>query len=358
MSDINPMEHAAGQAASTAAVALQVLVMTAQALREHQQRQAAAAAQNPTPTPPAPQPTAPPNPDHERYAAMVRGTVQPADVAAAMVSAPQWPQLADELKKLEGAGVDVGQFLKDAAPVIARMDADLRTGSPTPGVTATGSLTATAHNPFAAPSGEKPERDGPGLVERFVEWVKEKLANLFGKEKPPLGDRSGDLARHGIGPQENAKLVVTAREALADETALGQLVTSREWPGIAAQMRDLQQAGHNPREALAGIPIRIQQAAAAGINLTPAEAARGLLNDQAKTSPAPAAPSTTATTETAAPKASSTAAPAAAPIVNGRAAAATAQSTTVAPGSTATAGPEAARTTPAPKPAQWRTHGR
>src|SRR5690606_22809176 len=117
MSDANPMEQAAGQAVQTAAVALQVLILTARALSEASRREVAPTAQ-PSPTPQQTPAQRPANPDHERYAHMVRGIVQPPAVAEAMVNAPQWPQLAGELKKLESAGVTVGQFLSDAAPVI------------------------------------------------------------------------------------------------------------------------------------------------------------------------------------------------------------------------------------------------
>lgn len=51
MSDTTAMERAAGQAGQTAAIALQVIVMAAQALREHQEREAARAAAAPPPSP-------------------------------------------------------------------------------------------------------------------------------------------------------------------------------------------------------------------------------------------------------------------------------------------------------------------
>ncbi|MEU0737118.1 hypothetical protein [Streptomyces lavendulocolor] len=325
MSDINPMEAATGRAVETAAVALQVLVMAAKALREHQQQQAAAQSTTaPAPAPeqqnqpaPAPAPAPAPSsvdPDHERYAHLIRGTVQPPAVAEAMVNSPQWPQLADELKKLEGAGVNVAQFLTDAAPVIGRMDVDLRAGSPNPGVTASAAATQP-RDPWAPPPGQEPrKRDEPGMIKKFVEQVKQVTKKLWakvtGKNKPAPADRAKDLAKLGISSQENARLVIVARESLANESLLGQMVASRKWPGIAGQIKALQEAGHNPREALAGVPTRIQQAAAAGITLTPSEAARGLLTDMAKTptptpapSPAPApsgsAPSGPAPTATA-----------------------------------------------------------
>ncbi|MFK0160697.1 hypothetical protein ACIQVK_52780 [Streptomyces sp. NPDC090493] len=378
MSDTTAMERAAGHTGQTAAIALQVLVMAAQALREHQEREAARAAAAPAPadqpdtsgpSDPAQEPAR--DPDRDRYAQMVRDTVEPPAVAEAMVTAPQWPQVADELKRLESAGVDVGQFLADATPVIARIDADMRAGSLTPGVTATAT---TSRNPFAAPADDtSPERDGPGMVERFVEWVKKVVEavkewwqKVTGRgEDSSLDGREKDLAKHGVSPQENTRAVVMAREAMADEHVLGQLVTSREWPGIAAQMKALQEAGHDPREALAGVPLRMKQAADAGISLTPAEAARGLLNEQAKT-PAPArattapAPANSASATTKATPATTSSpttstAPAAAPP---RAAAANAQSTTATPGASPAPGPQASTTTPTPAPTQARGHTR
>ncbi|MFJ2110789.1 hypothetical protein ACIOEX_02480 [Streptomyces sp. NPDC087850] len=378
MSDVNPMEQTAGQAVQTAAVALQVLVLAARALSEASRREVPRPS-GVAPTP-APQPTParqPVNPDHERYAHMVRGIVQPPAVAEAMVNSPQWTQLAGELKKLEGAGVNVGQFLTDAAPVIARMDADMKAGAAAPGVTATPA--ANLRDPWAPPPGqERAKSDEPGMVKKFVEWVKQAVSNLVkkvtGQDSPTtaLGERSKELARLGIGAQENSRLVVVARESLADEGMLNQMVTSREWPGIASQIKALGEAGHNPREALAGVPTRMQQAAAAGITLSPSEAARGLLTDQAKTpvptkpaaapTPAPAAPAPPApatTTATAAPTTSRTTAPAAAPAASpARAAAASAQSTTATPGVTPSPGPAAAPAAPSAPAAPARTHTR
>lgn len=299
MSNSNPMEQAAGQAVQTAAVALQILVMAAQSLRENQEREAAN--RTATATPPQRQPAAatptkqPVNPDHERYAHLVRGIVTPPAVAEAMVTAPKWPQLADELRKLESAGVNVGQFLRDAAPVISRMDADLRAGSMTPGVTAMPAR--TPRDPWAPPPGR--ERSEPNAIQRFTRRARQAVRNLWQRvtgrgRDSVLGDRSRDLARLGISGQENARLVVVAREGLADESALSQMVTSREWPGIASKMKALQQSGRDPREALAGVPVRIRQAADAGIKLTPAEAANGLLSDQTRTPRQPPATKPTA----------------------------------------------------------------
>ncbi|MGW0785921.1 hypothetical protein [Streptomyces sp. NPDC002913] len=361
MSDVNPMEQAGGQAVQTAAVALQVLVLAAQALSEAARREVpnpSGAAPAPTPQPtPTRQPA---DPDHERYAHMVRGIVQPPAVAEAMVKAPQWTQLAGELKKLESAGVNVGRFLTDAAPVIARMDADLRAGAAAPGVTATPA--ANLRDPWAPPPGqERAKSDEPGMIKKAVEWVNQAVSELVkkvtGQDKPTtaLGERSKELARLGIGAQENSRLVVVARESLADEGMLTQMVTSREWPGIASQMKTLQEAEHNPREALAGVPVRMQQAAAAGITLSPSEAARGLLTDQART-PASAKPSTAPTPAPAVP---TSPAPAAAPTASqARASAASAQSTTATPGAAPSPGPTAAPTAPTAPAAPTRTHTR
>ncbi|OII64312.1 hypothetical protein BJP40_00135 [Streptomyces sp. CC53] len=303
---------------------------------------------------------------------MVRSIVKPPAVAEDMVNAPQWPQLAGELKKLESAGVNVGQFLTDAAPVITRMDTDLKAGAPAPGVTV--SPAANLRDPWAPPPGqERAQREGPGMFKKIVEWVKQAVAKIIAKvtrkDRPTaLGERSRELARLGISAQENSRLVVVARESLADEGALSQMVTSREWPGIASQIKALQEAGHNPREALAGIPTRMQQAAAAGISLSPSEAARGLLADQAKTpvparttAPTPVAaptPPVPGTTATAAPKPTTSAPDTAAAQAPARAAAASAQSTTATPGTTPAPGPQAARTAPAPQATPTRTHSR
>lgn len=385
MSNANPMEQAGGQAAQAAAVALQVLILTARALSEASRREVPQPA-NRAPVQPAQEAERQPaDADHERYAHLVRGTVQPSTVAEVMVNASQWPQVADELKRLERAGVNVGQFLRDAAPLISRMDADLRAGSATPGVTTSPSA-VLPRDPWAPPG---QVRDRPNAIQRAGQWVKDGVSELWEKvtqregKTSALGERSQALARLGISGQENARLVVVARESFANESMLGQMVTSREWPGIANQLKALQEARHNPREALAGVPLRIQQAASAGITLTPSEAARGLLADMSKTpSPAPrpasslaagtpprhttpaapastpptaAAPAPTAPTHAAPAPAAQT--PAAQTPAAARAAAASAQSTTATEGKSLP-GPKAAPASPAAAAPPTRTHGR
>ncbi|TDT93288.1 hypothetical protein EDD99_8096 [Streptomyces sp. 846.5] len=196
-------------------------------------------------------------------------------------------------------------FLGDAAPLIARIDADLRAALPRPGL-AVNPAAMTPANPFELPS----PAERPTVVERLpraIERVREWLQQWRERRNPSAPtDRAQRLAREGIGPQQNTRLVIAAREAIADERLLGQLVTSRQWPAIAGQMQRLQEAGRNPREALAGVAQRIRQAADAGIQLSPAEAANGLLSDQAKAA-------TPATTTSATAAATSTAAPAPAP---------------------------------------------
>ena len=69
------------------------------------------------------------DPERDRYAQMVRDTVEPPAVAEAMVTAPQGPRSWTNLGRLENAGVDMGQFLADATPVTARIDADCSSSS-------------------------------------------------------------------------------------------------------------------------------------------------------------------------------------------------------------------------------------
>ena len=296
MSEANPIDQAVGQAGQSAAVALQVLVLIAQAVREHQRREAVG-------DPPPPPRTL--DPETQRYALAVREKISPPEVADALINGPGWNRLAEELRQLERAGVDVRGFLGDAAPLVARIDADLRAALPRPGLVVSPAA-LTPSNPFELPS----PAERPTVVERLqraVERVREWLQQWRERRNPSAPtDRAQRLAREGVGPQQNTRLVIAAREAIADERLLGQLVASRQWPAIAGQMQRLQDAGRNPREALAGVAQRMRQAADAGIQLNPAEAASGLLSDQAKAA-------TPATTVSATAAATSTAAPAPAP---------------------------------------------
>ncbi|MFD0409946.1 hypothetical protein [Kitasatospora sp. NPDC127116] len=344
MSEPHPMDAAASQAGQTAAAALQILLLAAQALREEHQRKQA---QQPGPAVPTPQPVQQAPDQHQRYADMVRATVQPPAVAEAMVTSPQWPQLATELGKLEAAGINVQEFLSTAAPVIAKVDADLR------------ALSAAQ----AAPGQEQ----GPTLGERIGEIVRKAIdaitegwAKLTGKDKAPTPTLPG------VGAEVLA--VMTARDAVSDQRAVAEIVNSAEWPGIVQQMQAAQAAGHNPGEALAGVPTRIQQAAAAGITLSATEAAQGLLNEQMKAPAANSAVASAAVSSSASPAPAASAAAGVAPAAtatasapaaaNKAAAAATATSTTAKPGATPAPGPEASRTTQAAAPAVRFSHGR
>lgn len=316
MSDVTAFEQAAGQAGQTAGAALQALILMAKAVSEHQERRAAAIQQQ-QPAQVQQQPTA--DPQLERLAQAVREKIQPPEVAAAMVAGPGWPQLASELQRLERSGVDVRTFLADAAPLVQRIDADLKAQAPQPGVSVPPAALAP-RDPWAPPPNERGRNrpDRPSVGRRMWEGVKKTGAGIrerwqkWRERRSPsaLGKRSKALAAEGIGPQMNARFVVIARESVADERLLGSLVTSRQWPAIAGQMNRLQEAGKNPREALAGVPARIKQAEAAGVRITAAEAARGLLSEAART-PAPTAAAPV--TPTAAPTAAAPVTPTPAP---------------------------------------------
>ncbi|WP_031078058.1 hypothetical protein [Streptomyces sp. NRRL WC-3742] len=342
MSETHPMEAASAQTGQTAAAALQILIMAAQAIREDHQRK------QPPASGPLP-PVAQQSPDqHQRYADMVRATVQPPAVAQAMVTSPQWPQLATELGRLEGAGVNVQQFLSSAAPVIARVDAEVR------------ALATVQAAPARGQDKSLGERIGE-IIRKAVDGIAEGWAKLTGKDRPTTAVPTR------VGAEVLA--VMTARDAIADQRVVAELVNSERWPAIVEQMQGAHAAGHNPAAALAGVPQRIQQAAAAGITLSATEAAQGLLTEQAKApaaanfataaasaSVSPQAPAVS-TTAGAAPAATATASTPATPANNAAAAAATATSTTSTPGATPAQGPAAARTTPN-APAVNVSHGR
>lgn len=274
------MDNAAAQAGQSASIALQALVLLARAAANRSANAPAKAA----------------DPELARYAQAIRETIRPEALAEAVLNSPQWPQLAAELRTLERAGVDVREFLKDAAPLVARIDADVRAAAPHPGVNVPPHA-MQPRDPWAPPPGEqRPQREGPGLPSRVAESVRRGADRVResvqrwrngGDPAGPAEAMGRELDRAGITPQQNARLTIAAREAISDEALLGKLVTSRQWPAVAAEMTRLQQAGRDPREALAGVPERIQQAARAGITLGAAEAAQGLLTEQAKTPAAP-----------------------------------------------------------------------
>ena len=95
----DPFIESVGEAVQTSTMAVRLILAIADAVRRAAQERA----DKEQPLPPADQSTA-------EMAGMVKGIVPP-DIATALMSGADWPQMAQQLMALQGAGVDLSEFL-------------------------------------------------------------------------------------------------------------------------------------------------------------------------------------------------------------------------------------------------------
>lgn len=326
-------------------VALRVLVLITQAIRERDRKKPEEGKKSPAAKVADP------------LAEAVRESLAERGIGDAVLASGQWPRIRADLTELSAAGVDVRQFLREATPFLERVDAERATATAGNANTAGQQVT---RDPYAAPAEETPTREA---TERRTlgEW----FAGLRRRTMDPEASRAARLDQHGISPQQHTQLVIMTCATLADESRATSLVMARGWPDVAARMVKAHEAGRDPRSALAAVPERIAQAKAAGIELTSVEAASGLLRDAERARSQPtkqAAPGRAeGTTRAAGQGRAAGAAPGQAP-PQSRSAAAAAKSTTVAPGTApaprkTASGARRPKPTGAPQQGQGRRRG-
>lgn len=224
-------------------------------------------------------------------------SILPPDVATALMADANWPQMAQQLMALQGAGVDMEDLLprlggvavtvRDAvaanAAAVAREGtqewADLLRETMPEGLVRDAVLSSPAWPEIAGQMAKLQERgvdvrelltgahaEGVGVdqaVARVMASEKSATAGAepaasrdaltsygpltMGVEIPKnldLSDREKALRQLGVEAPDNARYVRLVREALPDrerETAL--LTQSRQWPLLAAKMAQLEQEG-------------------------------------------------------------------------------------------------------------------
>ncbi|WP_345695738.1 hypothetical protein [Kitasatospora terrestris] len=286
----DPFAEAVGDAVETAAMAVRLLLSVADAVR----LAAEARAHRSTPSSPAAQAVA-------EAAGDLRAHLPP-DIVTALVRGAEWPRTAQQLVALRGAGVDLETFLPEVGQVAAGVrdevlaKAALRRGTSPEGPWA--SLLRDAFPDDAVRDAILASQTWPEIAstmqllhERGVDVhrllaaahragavVDQAVARVpaYGSALPrtvsrdalrsygpltvgldvpldlDLGNRERALAQLGVSKAQNSRYVRWAHEAVPGmERTISLLVTTRQWPLIAARMARLEDHGADPRTHLA-----------------------------------------------------------------------------------------------------------
>jgi hypothetical protein len=267
---------AAAEAVQTARMAFQLVMAIADAARRQQQKRAGKEEE----PPPAEKATTQASEEVKKFL--------PPDISAALMEGADWPQLAQQLMALRNAGVDLEAMLprvgeitvtvRDAvaanAERVAREGTDtwakmLRETTPA-GPVREAILSSPAWPEMAAKMAALDERgvDVRAILASAHDegiGVDQAVAKVLAAAEVPttsrdamlsygplttgldipkdldLGDRERALRQLAIDPQENARFARIVREAMPGmEREADLLVTSKQWPLVAARMADME----------------------------------------------------------------------------------------------------------------------
>ncbi|MBE9500779.1 hypothetical protein IHE61_31250 [Streptomyces sp. GKU 257-1] len=168
-------------------------------------------------------------------------------LADTLVSSERWPQIADEMRQMQAAGVDVPQMLRSAAEPGDRVEATLTAAWTEQAARAARLEKETAAR---APAGEALRVAG------------EKQARPAGGK---LENRSADLAEVNLSRHENERFARMVGESVEDPHHASVIVTSGRWAEIAATMRDLDSQRQDPAARLAMVSNEIRRQIATGV---------------------------------------------------------------------------------------------
>ncbi|MFF2073393.1 hypothetical protein ACFVXG_01405 [Kitasatospora sp. NPDC058162] len=158
----------------------------------------------------------------QEWARVLRATVPPGPVREAILASPTWPEIAATMQDLHDHGIDVRQVLAAAYAEGLGIDRAVSRTLNTPQRSA------------AAPSRDAVRSYGPLTV------------GLDLPKDLDLGNRRRALAQLGVSQSENARFVRWVHEAMPGrEREAGLLVTSRQWPLLAARMARMQDDGRS-----------------------------------------------------------------------------------------------------------------
>ncbi|MFE4514621.1 hypothetical protein ACFRMQ_10590 [Kitasatospora sp. NPDC056783] len=162
------------------------------------------------------------------WAELLRAGMPAGPVREAILASPLWPEIAATMRELLERGVDVRRLLAAAYAEGVGVDQAVGRGSD------------AARRSAGGPSRDSLRSYGPLTV---------------GLDLPrdlDLGDRRRALAQLGVSRVENDRFVRWVQEALPGrEREAALLVTSRQWPLLAARMARMQDDGEPVRDHLA-----------------------------------------------------------------------------------------------------------
>ncbi|WP_157867736.1 hypothetical protein [Streptomyces prasinus] len=280
-----PVSEAAGEAVQTAVMAMRLVMAIADAARRHQQRRQKGKEED---LPPVDQAVSEATEDVKR--------LLPSDIAAALMTEADWPQLAQQLVALRRAGVDLDQVLPRAGEIAVNVRDQVAAKAPE---AASGQWERVVREALPAGPVREAILTSPGwpemtalmarLDERGVD-VREVLAaahnealgvdqavatGLGGAAEPAmsrdaqlsygpltvgldlprdldLSDRERALKQLALSSQENDRFARWVREAMPGrEREAGLMVSARQWPLVAYRMATMESDGKPVREHLA-----------------------------------------------------------------------------------------------------------
>ncbi|MBV6700300.1 hypothetical protein KV557_24875 [Kitasatospora aureofaciens] len=164
---------------------------------------------------------------NEEWASLLRETMPAGPVREAILSSPGWPEIAQTMRQLHERGVDVRQILVAAHAEGAGVDQ------------AVARVMETGKAPVVAPSRDAKRSWGPLTT------------GLDIPKDLDLSNRGKALAQVGVSASENARFVRMVQEAMpGKEREAALLVNARQWPLLAARMAKMEDEGLKPGDHL------------------------------------------------------------------------------------------------------------
>nr|WP_176446057.1 hypothetical protein [Streptomyces noursei] len=165
----------------------------------------------------------------ERWERTVRSHL-PTETAEALVSAEEWPQLAEQMQQMQDAGLNVPGVLQDVARNGSTMQEAMRSAWQKTSERV-GRLESEA-----APAPARSRQTGPAPVNPRRGTRQDR------RSRNPLAPdgRAAAFAETGMGRAKQERYARLAAEVISDQHVAGLLVVSTQWPEIAVQMRELE----------------------------------------------------------------------------------------------------------------------
>ncbi|UWS77546.1 hypothetical protein [Streptomyces noursei] len=225
----------------------------------------------------------------ERWERTVRSHL-PTETAEALVSAEEWPQLAEQMQQMQDAGLNVPGVLQDVARNGSTMQEAMRSAWQKTSERV-GRLESEA-----APAPARSRQTGPAPVNPRRGTRQDR------RSRNPLAPdgRAAAFAETGMGRAKQERYARLAAEVISDQHVAGLLVVSTQWPEIAVQMRELEarsidvgprlaQIGQElGRQAATGQPVNVAAAAATVLGRPVSSKQRNARPAAEVTKPAPA----------------------------------------------------------------------